>query len=99
MKPFLKLPKIIANNEGKEFKSTGRIQPDEIADYYPGAYEGTIIVLRSGSSFFCPLSAEQVDDALQAYYNTLQQNPGVFGILEITTKPKLHATSRIFTTN
>lgn len=93
MRPFLKLPKVIANNEGKEFNSVSRLQPDEIADYYPGAYEGTIIVLRSGSSFFCPLSAEQIDETLQAYHNTLKKNPGVFGILEITPKPKIHATS------
>lgn len=93
MKPFLKLPKIIINNEDKGFDCTGRIQPDEIADYYPGAYNGTVVVLRSGSSFLCPLAAEQIDETLKAYYEAVNNNPGVFGILEITPKTKLHATS------
>jgi len=93
MKPFLKLPKLINNNEDKWFESVGRIQPDEIADYYDGAYDGTIVVLRSGSSFLCPMKADELDQVLQAYNETVINNPGQFGILEIKPKPKLHATS------
>lgn len=99
MKPFLKLPKIIINNEDKGFDSVGRIQPDEIADYYTGAYNGTVVVLRSGSSFLCPLTAEQLDEILQAYQEAVINNPGKFGILEIKPKSKLHATSWISPAN
>jgi hypothetical protein len=94
MLPFLELPKIITNNEGKEKEVVTRVQPNEVADYYPGFYNGTIIVLKSGSSWFCPLPVEEVDAALSAYHSAIKANTGKFGNLKLTPKkPLLHATS------
>jgi hypothetical protein len=93
MLPFLEVPKIITNNEKNEKQVIGRVQPSEIADYYPGFYEGTVVVLKSGSSFFSPLSVEEFDNALVAYNSFIKSNTGKFGSLKITPKPKLHVTN------
>lgn len=92
MLPFLELPMTIVNNEEKEKEVIGRIQPAEIADYYSGFYDGTIIVLKSGSSFYSPLSVEEVDNALAAYHSFTKANSGKFGNLKISPKkPIQHA--------
>jgi len=94
MLPFLELPMIMANNEGKEMEVTKRVQPSEISDYYPGFYVGTIIVMKSGSSWLCPLPIEDIDAALAACHSALKSNTGKFGNLKLSPKkPLLHATS------
>ena len=91
MNPLLKIPIIVVNNEQKEAEKTARILPSEIGYYYPGFYDGTIIVMKSGHSHLTMLSTEQIDGMLQAYEKSVKANPGKFGILEITTKNPLHA--------
>jgi hypothetical protein len=92
MLPFLELPMTIVNNEEKQKEVIGRIQPTEVADYYPGFYEGTVVVLKSGSSLHTPLSVEEVDNALAAYHSFIKANTGKFGNLKLTPKkPLLHA--------
>jgi hypothetical protein len=94
MLPFLELPMTLANNEEKEKEVTKRVQPTEISDYYPGFYYGTVVVMKSGSSWLCPLPVEDVDAALSAYHSAVKSNSGKFGNLKLTPKkPLLHATS------
>ncbi len=91
MQPFIELPKVILNNEQQQKEVITRVQPGEIADYYPGFHEGTVIVLKSGSSFFVPLPIEQVDAIIAAYAEFVRTNQGKFGNLKFKTKSKLHA--------
>lgn len=88
MKPFLELPRVIQNNEGKEVTVVTRVQPEQIEDYYPGVYYGTCMVMKSGNIIFCPLDVEQVDAMLAAYAEFIKKNDGKFGNLKLTPKPK-----------
>lgn len=91
--PFLQLDIVITNTEGGEKTVPARIQPAEIDYYYPGFYQGTIIVTKSRSSYITPLAPAEFDQTLKAYHDATTSNAGVFGVLTITPKPKLHATS------
>ena len=84
MQPFLEIPHIIENNEKKTLEVVDRIQPDQISNYYPGFYDGTIIVFKNGTSMFTPLSAGEVDQALTQYNRLLKRNVGTFGNIKIT---------------
>lgn len=94
MKPFLELPVCLANNEQKQKVVTGRVQPEDISYYYPGFYEGTVIVMKAGSSLLTTIGTEELDSALQAYHQLRAKNAGHFGNLQITQKkkPNLHVT-------
>lgn len=83
MQPFIKLPVGIANQKEEQKKVIARIQPDQIDYYYPGFYEGTVIVNKSGNSFLTSLSVEQVDSLLENYHSMAGTKKGKFGILEI----------------
>jgi len=91
MQPFLEIPKVITNNEQKEKLVTARLQPAQIEDYYPGFYDGTVVVMKSGNSFFTPMSVEEFDNALAGYEKFIKANTGKFGNLKLTPKPKIHA--------
>lgn len=91
--PSLQLEIVVTNNEGKAKAVPARIQPAEIDYYYPGFYEGTVIVTKSPNSFLTMLSVEEFDQTLQAYWEAVKANPGVYGVLKITPKAKIHATS------
>lgn len=93
MLPFLQLDIIITNNEDQSKVVAARIQPSEVEYYYPGFYQGTVIVTKTPASYLTTLTVEELDNALQAYYSAVQNNAGQFGVLKITPKPKLHATS------
>lgn len=92
MQPYLKLPKVIENNEKKTKEVIARLLPAQIEDYYPGFYEGTVVVMKSGNSFFTPISAEEFDSAMMMYDEFIKANAGKFGFLELKVKqkPKLH---------
>jgi hypothetical protein len=94
--PFLELPIVVTNTDGKSKEVEARIQPVEIDYYYPGINEGTVIVNKSRSSYLTLLSAVELDQALRAYRDAVTANPGVFGVLKITPKtaqkPLLHVT-------
>ena len=66
MSPLLKIPIVIQNNEQKEKLTQARILPSEISYYYPGFYNGTVVVMKSGSSYLSTLSEEQFDQALHS---------------------------------
>jgi hypothetical protein len=93
MLPFLQLDIFINNNEGNSKMVPARIQPAEIDYYYPGFHEGTVIVTKSRSSYLTLMAPAEFDQLLQAYHDATASNAGVFGVLTITPKPKLHATS------
>jgi hypothetical protein len=93
MLPFLEIPQIIINNEDKEKEVATRLQPQEIAYYYPGFYYGTVIVLKSTNSFLTTLSVEEVDSALAGYHSFIMSKDAKFGNLQLTPKSKLHVTS------
>lgn len=89
MKPFLELPMIIENNEQASKRVTVRIQPCEIAYYYPGFHTGVIVVMNSGSSYLLDMESNDFDQALMGYATALIQNPGAFGNLSIKPKTKI----------
>ncbi len=92
MKPFLELPIVVMNNENKNKEVIARIQPTDISYYYPGFYDGTIVVMKSASSYMTSFTVDQLDAALIAYEKSTKDKPGVFGNLKLTSKPKLHVT-------
>lgn len=93
MLPFLELPMVISNNEGQEKEVSVRIQPSEIAYYYPGFHWGIVVVMKSGSSYLLNLPVEQFDATLATYHSSVKSNAGKFGNLKITPKKQiLHAT-------
>lgn len=77
------MPIGIVNSDKDEKEVTARIQPDEIDYYYPGFNSGSVIVNKSGNSFFTTLATEQIDEIL-LNYNKVSKNK--FGILQIQTK-------------
>ncbi|HUR65455.1 MAG TPA: hypothetical protein VMZ03_03825 [Chitinophagaceae bacterium] len=94
MRPFLELPIVIGNSEGKEKQVTARILPDEIEYFYPGFNEGTVIVMKSRSSFITMFNEEEFDNILSAYHKTIKDHPGKFGNIKLTPKEKsiMHVT-------
>lgn len=91
LKPFLELPMCITNNEGGEKEVTVRIQPCDIAYYYPGFHWGVVVTMKSGASYLLKTTVEEFDGALLAYQQAVIRNPLQFGNLKITPKSKLHA--------
>ena len=90
--PFLKVPMVLENIDKEQKEVEKRIRPAEIADYYPGFHEGTIVVLKHGGSFFCPMKIEAFDDLLIEYYKFTKKNPTTFGVVQMTAQnQKLHA--------
>lgn len=85
MKPFLLLPRYVHNSDDKWIKVRGRVRPDEIADYYQGANNGTVVVLKSGSSFLLDIEIEELDYILSEYYKKVETAPDEFGFLQIIT--------------
>lgn len=64
MPKFVQIPIGIANSEGGEKVTTARFAPEFVEYYYPGFYEGTVVVMRCGHSFLTTLSVEEVDELL-----------------------------------
>jgi len=81
MQPFILLEIGIVNQDKEEKVVVARVQPENIDYYYPGFFNGTIIVNKSGNSFLTPLSVDQVDKVLKNYHTVSRK--GKFGILEV----------------
>lgn len=77
MNPLLEIPVLIPEKDGTESVLTGRIQPGEIAYYYPipGAAIGTEVVLKCGVFLRTAWTPEQLDHARIAYYDFIKANP------------------------
>jgi hypothetical protein len=94
MQPFLELPMCIQHeDENKEIQEKDvivRIQPSEIAYYYPGFYWGVVVVMKSGSSYLLKMELQEFDQALAGYHSAVTQKPTQFGNLSIQPKPKIH---------
>jgi hypothetical protein len=70
--PFIVLPRYILNTDGQGAHVEGRVRPDEVADYYQGINEGTVVVLKSGSCYLLGMEINDFDRVLQAYYRYIQ---------------------------
>ncbi|MDF2189294.1 hypothetical protein [Paraflavitalea sp. CAU 1676] len=81
MQPFLEVPMCLANSEKKEKVVMGKCLPTEIAYYYPGFYNGVVVVTKSGQSFLLALEESQFEAMLEAYSKMTKSNTGKFGIL------------------
>ena len=81
MNPFLEVPIVIGNNEGKDKDTVAKIQPGEIEYFYPGFYHGTSIIMKSGHIFLCQLEYEQFSQALASYNDFTKAKPDQFGTL------------------
>lgn len=90
MKSFLLIPIVVVNNENNTFEKIARIDPQEIEYYYPGAYNGTIIVMKSRSSFMTPLECEQIDQARTLYAEKLKHPFTGDVAISFAPKPDLH---------
>lgn len=85
MMPFIEIPVCLAgSNDLPEKEVTGRLQPSEIANYYPGYHWGTIIIIKSGSSFLTKCDPEEIDTLLLEYSAFAKKNSNKFGFV----KPK-----------
>lgn len=52
---------IVSNDEEKQEQTvTAKVKPEEIAYTYPGFYTGTVVVMKSGVSFFCRLTQDEL---------------------------------------
>lgn len=74
--PFLELPRLVAGAAKVDektvfYRTTGRVRPDEIADYYMGLLQKgtTIIVLRNGCSYLVEMGIEEFDRVVEDYYS------------------------------
>ena len=76
MRPFIELTIVIMNNEQHEKEVTARILPDEIEYYYPGFYQGTVVVMKSRSTYITMFSPEEFDQVLSAYHQAVKANAG-----------------------
>jgi hypothetical protein len=86
MKPFLEIPVGVANTEKEEKQTIARIQPDNIEYYYPGFYQGTVIVMKSGNSMFSTLTESELDAGLSLYHDKTKAYTGKFGNFKLNTK-------------
>ncbi len=84
MNPFILLPVGIVNSNKEEQTVEARIQPDQIDYYYPGFFEGSVIVNKSGNSFFTKLPVENIDAILIQYEKEKKSKVGKFGIMKIS---------------
>jgi hypothetical protein len=87
MAPYLLVPIAITNSEAKEKEAEARIQPNDISYHYPGFYNGTVVVTKSGSSYLVLLTPEAFDNLLDAYHMYVRHNAGKFGTLSFNVKP------------
>ena len=85
MQPFILLPVGIVNSNKEQKTVEARIQPDQIDYYYPGFLKGSVIVNKSGNSFFTEMSVEKIDAILVQYEKERKSKAGRFGILKIKT--------------
>lgn len=83
MQPFLKIPIHIQNSEKEHKEIDAFIRPNEIEYFYPGFYEGTVIVMKSGSSMLSRLSPPEFEKVLSVFEKSTKSAPGKFGVLEI----------------
>ncbi len=88
MQPFLEVPIGIVNSDKEEKETVARLVPNDISYFYPGFNYGTVVVMKSGSSFITLLTYDEFDGALNGYSEHLKKHPGKFGTLKITSKPK-----------
>lgn len=87
MRPFLEIPVGLVNSDKDQKTETARILPERIEYYYPGFYEGVVVVMQSGQSLLCMLDIVTFEAALGVYDNTVKKNAGRFGNLSINTQP------------
>lgn len=81
--PFMELPRLVIGAVPKEgeaqtwYRTTGRLRPDEIADYYSGLNDGsaTIVVLKNGNSFMIEMPIDEFDRILSSYYSFINNHP------------------------
>lgn len=74
--PYLKIPIVLpGNQEDQEGEKTveARLQPEEIAIYYPGYHFGTLIYLRSGAMIMTRLKPEEVDFGIDTYWKNVKK--------------------------
>lgn len=88
MNPFLEIPIGIVNSKQEQKETITRLRPTEIEYYYPGFYEGTVIIMKSGSSMLSTLSFDEVDAAIHSYLQYIKDHPGKFGNLQVKLKEK-----------
>jgi len=86
MQTLILLPIGIVNSNQDQKEVITRFNPLEVDYYYPGFYNGTVVVLKSGNSFLTTLSAEQFDSLLINFDKVEKSNKGRFGILKIEIK-------------
>lgn len=91
MLPFLEIEIAIVNSDKEEKTITARIQPNEIEYYYPGFYQGTVVVMKSGQSYLTLESVGTFDKMLTEYHKIIKSNAGKFGNVSITNKKQMHA--------
>lgn len=87
MNPVIELPIALRNSEGEETVSVGRFKPGQLAYWYRGFYNGTVLVMNSGQSFFTPVSYEAINSALDAYDSNMSKKMPA-ACLQITLEPK-----------
>ena len=74
--PFLTIPIVLPGDEGQgnSDKSVDcKIQPISILAYHEGYSWGTFIYLQTGQAFCSSLTMEQLENALRAYWNEVNQ--------------------------
>jgi len=79
--PFLKMPRVLENPDMKVEQADTRVRPAEIAEYHPDPMGGTVVILKSGSTFLTPLSTTEVDDLMAEYYSFVTKNPNSHGVV------------------
>jgi hypothetical protein len=89
MQPFLILPRWVCNSDEKWVKVQGRLRPDEIADYYQGANEGTVVVLKCNSSMLVEMDILAFDQLIDKYYEYVEECKTLHGEAPLFITPEL----------
>lgn len=61
MHPYLQIPVCIQNSNQETKVVDARFFPGAVEYYYPGFYEGTVVVMRNGHSFLTPLDIDDFE--------------------------------------
>jgi hypothetical protein len=64
MPQYHKVEIVIVNSEQNSKTVHARMNLFDISYYYPGFYEGTVVVMKQGNSFLSPLSVDEWDELI-----------------------------------
>lgn len=83
---FLTIPLVVGADENQNaISENGKILPGMVCGYHPSPGGGTILYYTNGAVFATPLSMEQYEKLIEAFYREVQKGGGS-GLKIVTAK-------------